>query len=103
MTNAVKKAKIFVKKVQEQGIPVSSAYLFGSHARGGSNKHSDIDVCVVSEKFGKDYLKEMVELRKISLKIDSRIEPIAFGINDLQDPFSTLASEITKRGISLTL
>jgi uncharacterized protein len=103
MTDQIKKVKLFIKKVNESGIPVNSAYLFGSYAKGTAGKKSDIDVCIVSNVFGKDYIKEMVNLRKISLGIDSRIEPVPFNLIDINDPYSSLASEITKTGISLTL
>ncbi len=38
----------FLKKVEENGIPISSAYLFGSYAQGRGSKWSDIDVAVIS-------------------------------------------------------
>ncbi|KKQ92629.1 MAG: polymerase, beta-like protein region protein [Candidatus Woesebacteria bacterium GW2011_GWA2_40_7] len=100
MTNtAINIAKDFVRMVSENGIPVDSAYVFGSYAKGHAKTDSDIDVCIISRKFGKDYIKEMVDLRKIALKIDSKIEPIAFGVNDLNDKYSSLATEIRQSGI----
>lgn len=96
MKNSIKKAKDFVNKVKKSGIPVDKAVLFGSQNSKKANKDSDIDVCIVSTNFGKDYIKDMVALRKISLQIDSKIEPIPFGVNDLDDPYSTLSSEIRK-------
>lgn len=101
MKNSIKKAKKFAKKVSKKGIPVREVILFGSHSKKDTNKDSDIDICIVSSKFGKDYIKDMATLRKISLEIDSRIEPIPFGINDLDDPYSTLSSEIRNTGIYL--
>ncbi|SRR5258708_871820 len=101
MTDEIKKAKLFIEKLSKKGILIDSAYIFGSYAKGTANKDSDIDICIVSNSFGKDYIKEMVNLRKISLKIDSRIEPVPFNSNDISDPYSSLASEITRTGISL--
>lgn len=103
MKDPIKKVKLFIKKLNDSGVPVDSAYLFGSYAKGSAGKNSDIDVCVVSSVFGKDYIKEMVNLRKISLGIDSRIEPVPFSLNDINDPYSSLASEITKNGISIPI
>lgn len=104
MTNiAINIAKDFVRMVSENGIPVDSAYIFGSYAKGYAKIDSDIDVCVISKKFGKDYIKEMVDLRKIALKIDSKIEPIAFSISDLNDKYSSLATEIRQTGILIPL
>lgn len=101
MNEAKNKAKQFIKSLSRIGIKVSKAYLFGSFAKGKAKKDSDIDVCIVSHSFSKDYFAEMVRLRKHSLKIDSRIEPVPFLPEDLNDKYSTLASEIRKYGISL--
>lgn len=101
MNKAKEKAKQFVKSLSKTDIKVSKAYLFGSYAIGKAKKDSDIDVCVVSDSFSKDYIAEMVKLRKYSLKIDSRIEPVPFLLDDLNDRYSTLASEIRKYGIPL--
>lgn len=101
MNKAKEKAKQFVKSLSKTDIKVSKAYLFGSYAIGKAKKDSDIDVCVVSPSFSKDYFSEMVRLRKYSLKIDPRIEPVPFLPSDLNDKYSTLASEIRKYGIPL--
>lgn len=101
MTEAESKAKKFIESLSKAGIKVSQAYLFGSHAKGESKKDSDIDVCVISPSFSKDYLAEMVRLRKYSLEIDSRLEPVPFLPGDLNDKYSTLASEIRKYGVPL--
>lgn len=101
MNEAKEKARQFIKSLSKTGIKVNKAYLFGSYAIGKAKKDSDIDVCVVSSSFSKDYFAEMVRLRKYSLKIDSRIEPVPFLPKDLNDKYSTLASEIRKFGIPL--
>lgn len=101
MNDAKTKAKKFIKSLDKAGIKVDKAYLFGSFAKGKAKKDSDIDVCIVSPSFSRDYLAEMVKLRKYSLKIDSRIEPVPFLPEDLEDKYSTLASEIKKYGIPL--
>lgn len=103
MNDAMKQSKIFLEKLKLAGIPVSQAYLFGSYAKGNATQYSDIDVCVVSSTFGNDYIQEMVDLRKISLQVDSRIEPIPFHPRDMSDPFSSLATEIQKYNIPITL
>lgn len=101
MNEAKEKARKFIKSLSKSGIKVNKAYLFGSFAKGKAKKDSDIDVCVISSSFSKDYFAEMVKLRKYSLKIDSRIEPVPFLPKDLNDRYSTLASEIRKFGIPL--
>ena len=101
MNEAKEKARKFIKSLSKSGIKVNKAYIFGSYAKGKAKKDSDIDVCVISSSFSKDYFAEIVRLRKYSLKIDSRIEPVPFSPKDLNDKYSTLASEIRKFGIPL--
>ncbi len=103
MNDALNKAKKFVVRLKNDGVAVESAFLFGSYAKGNQHKDSDIDVCIVSSKFGKDYLDEMVDLRMKALKIDIRIEPIPFTPTDLSDPYSSLATEIRNTGVPITL
>lgn len=98
MTEVAHVVARFLTQVQEAGIPVSRAYLFGSHAKRGATYVSDIDVCVVSPQFGKDPIAEMVKLRQIALTIDSRIEPIPLSEQGFGDRYSTLTSEIKRYG-----
>ncbi|MEK7168683.1 MAG: nucleotidyltransferase domain-containing protein [Patescibacteria group bacterium] len=101
MIDATKIAIKYINQVQKNGIPVTKAYLFGSYAKKTANKYSDIDICVVSPIFGNDYFNNSLDLKKIANKIDYRISPVPFGINDLEDKYSTLASEINSYGASL--
>jgi len=101
MRDIMLKANLFVKKVEESGIKVNKAFLFGSYARGNPKPYSDIDVCIVSPSLGYDFVKEMVKLGKISQKIDLRIEPIPFNPERLNDPYDPLAFEVRKNGILL--
>lgn len=101
MNEARDKVKQFIKSLSKTNIKVKEAYIFGSYAKGNAKKDSDIDVCVVSSSFSKDYFAEIVRLRKYSLKIDSRIEPVPFLPEDLNDKYSTLATEIRRFGIPL--
>lgn len=103
MNDGVVKAQAFVNQLQKSGISFSKALLFGSWAKGKATNDSDIDICVISDKFGKDYTQEMVDLRKVALTIDSRIEPIPFTSEDLNDPHSSIAMEIRKNSIGLSL
>gem|GEM_PF-2026763 len=41
----------YLRKVNENGIPVAFGVLFGSQARGTSDDQSDIDLLVVSRHF----------------------------------------------------
>ena len=92
-------ANKYITEVVKSGIPVDSAYLFGSYAKGNSNKYSDIDICIVSPKFGKNYFEESLKLRFLTSAVDSRIEAVPLNPKDMNDKYSTLASEIKKYGI----
>ena len=94
-------AKKFIKELSRQGYLVNQAFLFGSYAKGNPKSYSDIDVCVVSPKLGKDFVSETVKLMGISQKVDMRIEPIPFSPERLNDPFDPLAAEVRKYGISV--
>lgn len=90
----------FLSKINEQGINVISAYLFGSYARGAENKWSDIDVAIVSSDISEDNFEETVRLTKIACKIDSRLEPVPFRPEDFVDE-NPLVWEIKKEGLSI--
>jgi hypothetical protein len=96
---AVKK---FLNKMREEGIPVSSAYLFGSYARGQGSNWSDIDVAVVSSVISDDRLEERIRLMKLSAAIDSRIEPVPFRPDTFVDE-DPLVWEIKQKGIPIQL
>lgn len=101
MDDALNLAKKFVILLKNDGVVVDSAFLFGSYAKGTQHRYSDIDVCIVSPKFGKDYLDEMVDLRMKALKIDIRIEPVPLNPVDLADPYSSLSTEIRNTGLAI--
>lgn len=99
-----KKALSIAEKFSDQvknKYPVDKVYLFGSYAKNEANKGSDIDVCVVSPVFGKDYQKEELELIRLAMKIDSDISPVPFNSKDINDKWSQLAHEITTYGIQI--
>ena len=98
-------ATILLKKyvaLVSRKYPVQSAYLFGSFARGFIHKRSDIDVCIISPVFGKDYFDEEMDLRRETLKGDTRIEPVAFNPTDFDDKYNLLVHENKTHGIQIT-
>jgi len=95
------RVKAFAKILIDEGYAVSQVILFGSYAKGLERKDSDVDVAVISPKFGKDVMLETIALRKAAMKIDSRIEPVPLTPLALKDKYSTFSSEITAHGIPL--
>lgn len=65
-TEIKKIARALVEKI-DATIPISQAYLFGSYAKGRADAWSDIDIALVSHKFGgirfNDYKKIIPFLR----------------------------------------
>jgi len=97
---ALKEARRFVRAVQQSGIDLDAAYLYGSFAHGTPHAWSDIDVALVS----KDLTGGFEDLEKISPAIhttDSRIENVRFHPRDFQDE-NPLVWEIKTTGIPLT-
>ena len=101
MTDSIAISKKFISELATAGIQVSKAYLYGSYAKGNAKSYSDIDICVVSPSFGKDMVDEMVKLRQISRRVDDRIEALPFGMDDIDNPYDPLATEIRRFGQSV--
>lgn len=96
--NKLKKMVLEYVNLVEEKFPVREAYLYGSHARGTDHKDSDIDVCVVSDKFKPNYDKDRLFLWQKRRGLDYRIEPVGFNTSDFVEP-DPLVYEIKKFGI----
>lgn len=93
--------KTFMKRMKEAGISYKKVILFGSYARGTARSWSDIDLCVISDEFGKDRHSERVRLMHIKDDETLDIEPHPYNTKDLANKWDPLASEIRKYGVSL--
>jgi predicted nucleotidyltransferase len=89
----------FLDEIQKK-YRIDNAYLYGSFAKGTSNKWSDIDIAIVSSDFSDDLFDDRLSLMRLAATIDDRIEPRPFRRNlfNRNDP---LADEIQKNGIRL--
>lgn len=96
--NIKRTAKKFRNVLEKKGIPVERLIIFGSYAKGTARPGSDIDICVVSPKFGKDSIEELQFLLKQRRKVDSRIEPIPISSLEYRETSSPLIFEIKKFG-----
>ena len=94
--------KEYLQSVRESGIRVDGAFLFGSYAKGTAEKGSDIDLCIISSGYGKDYHEEMVHLRGLTHPYDYSMDVIPFHPKDLQEKYNSLAKEIRTHGIPVT-
>ena len=77
---------------------VDAAYLYGSQAVGSAQPWSDIDVALVSPDFSDDLFQERLELMRLAVAIDDRIEPRPFRPEDFNET-DPLSSEIRRHGI----
>ncbi len=95
--------RAYKQKLETLGIPVDKIILFGSRAKQTARSDSDIDLCIVSKAFGKDYHQEMVQLLKVAheLTLDQVIEPHPYHPLDLTDRYDSLAAEINSHGITI--
>ncbi|WP_027371279.1 nucleotidyltransferase domain-containing protein [Desulfovermiculus halophilus] len=84
---SVNTARLFIDSLRESGIDVSEAYLFGSVAKGSTDKDSDIDLAVVSRDFQGIRYHDIKKISKHRRKVDSRLEIHPFSRQEVeQDP-----------------
>ena len=102
MTDVLQLAKNYIDLVKESGIPIDQAYLFGSYAKGKVWEGSDIDICIISDRLGRNYSTEKYLLNKLALKIDPRIEPVAYTRSDFQNKYDSLVDEVKRFGILIS-
>ena len=96
--DAIKKIiRHFLDEVQKD-YNIDGAYLYGSYAKGSSNKWSDIDIAIISPDFSDDLFAERLTLMQLAASIDDRIEPKPFKA-ELFDRNDPLVDEIQKNGI----
>ena len=89
--------KHFLDEVRKK-YNIDGAYLYGSYAKGTSNKWSDIDIAIISPDFSDDLFAERLTLMQLAASIDDRIEPKPFKA-ELFDRNDPLVDEIQKNGI----
>jgi predicted nucleotidyltransferase len=88
----------YIGVLNENGIPVSFAVLYGSNANGTAREDSDIDLVVVSSYFDSHRERQAVSsLWRLTVLADSRIEPVACGLKEWEEDDSRPILEIAKR------
>lgn len=97
--NLIKKYRAVLVGV---GIPIEQVILFGSYAKGTAKPWSDLDICIVSPVFGKNSYDDRVRLAKLTLGVDTMIEPHPYHPRDLANPYDPLAAEIRRDGKQIT-
>lgn len=101
LNTAMQIAKQFKNEIENTGMQVQAMYVFGSVAKRKARKGSDIDICVVSSKFGKDLFAERVKLMGITSRVSDAIEPHPFTVQDMKETYRPMVSEILKYGVKV--
>jgi len=94
------KLELFKNNLKKEGITDSKIFLFGSWAKGKQTESSDIDICIISNKFvDNTRFDDNVKMKLYANNIDDNIEPVVFNYKDFENKYDTLVTEIKKYGI----
>ena len=97
-----KEIRDYVRILRDDNLPIHSVILFGSYAKGTPHQWSDIDLCIVSPKFGNPILAMQYLWKKRAKNSGLTVEPIGFSPKDFRDD-SSLIHEIKKTGIKIRI
>ena len=95
--SVIKIVKMYIEELEKNGIKISEAVIFGSHAKGVGHDDSDIDIALISDAFTGDRFEDRRRIVPLRRRIDSRIEPIPFRPEDFNDG-GMLVEEIKSTG-----
>lgn len=95
---ALKIAKAYIDSISTK-YSIKQAILFGSFAKGTNHEDSDIDIAIIVNNIV-DIIDTQIELMKLRRKIDLRIEPHPFMVNDFNQS-NPVVNEILKYGITI--
>lgn len=98
-SKVVSQTKAFLQSAKENGITIEKAFVFGSHVKGTARSDSDIDLCIVSKKFGKSYHDESVNLLRIAHQFEIPMDVIPFTPFDFKNKYDPLVREIQTYGV----
>lgn len=88
----------YLQALQEHGLPIRGGVLFGSYVTGQATQWSDIDLIVISPRFdGVRQWEDIDLLWHLTVRTDSRIEPIPVGEHQWQEDDSSAIVEMARR------
>ena len=90
----------YLATIEQDGIPIQAAYIFGSQAKGSANAESDIDICIISPSFKNPSAALRTLWKKKRLPF-SRIEPVGYSKKDFNEFAHPLVAEIKKTSIRI--
>lgn len=95
--NAIKLSTRYLKRVRNNDIEFSEAWLFGSYAKGLQREDSDIDIAIVLNNTDKITFDIEVKLMVLRAGEETLIEPHAFTKDDF-DVNSPIINQIINNG-----
>ncbi len=103
IVEAVRRMKV---ALQELGVRAHAVVLFGSHAAGRAEEHSDVDLAVISDDFqGMDLLHrlELIGSAMARARIVEPIEALAYTCQeyDQAQPGTLLSDEVKAKGVQV--
>lgn len=100
--DAIKIVRQYVQNLNNSGIVILKAFLYGSYARNEASETSDIDVLLVSEAFDTDDDLVLSKPWSPKLRPDLRIEPLAVGAKRFEtDDTSPIIEVVRKEGLQI--
>ncbi len=95
--------KKYILILNNNGIAVYKAFLFGSYSTNTATDASDIDILIVSEKYDESDDEAVGKIWKLTRLVNTKIEPFLIGKNKfINDENSPLIEQVKKLGIELT-
>jgi len=95
--DAINIVRKYVSNLNNGGVEIYKAFLFGSYARNQASENSDIDVLLVSDAFDTDDDMILSKPWSPKFRIDYRIEPIAMGTKRFKTDDSSILLEVVRR------
>lgn len=98
----IKLLQLYIQMLNESGLQIDKAFLYGSFARNEARDDSDIDVMLVSGNFDNNDIKAKAKAWQLTPKVDLRIEPFTIGSKRFfSDDDSALVDQVKKEGIEI--
>jgi predicted nucleotidyltransferase len=98
----IKLLQSYILLLNEAGLKIQKAFLYGSFARNEARVDSDIDVMLVSDTFDTFDIKTKAKAWQLTRKVDGRIEPFTIGTKRFfSDDDSALVDQVKREGIEI--
>ncbi len=92
-------AKFFVQAVQNQGVRLKKAILFGSHSSGKAHEWSDIDIALIADEFSGINVEDLKYFINVTIqKPFFAVETHTFNTQEFEKG-NAFTHEIEKTGI----